>query len=500
MDLIEESDISIDDDDDDDIHQILNEPDVIKTTSESSLDSKYLRSKSKLKYSKTYEKFIEWKTKQQNSIINEDLMIKYLIEMSSIIKPSSLYARYSMLKTMIKIKNNIDIDNYKKLKPFLKNQSCGFKSQKAATFTSNDVEKFLNEAPDNKYLIPKVALIFGICGGCNRDELSYLTIDDIDDDGTMILVKVGKPKDSQYRKFTITDNKFYNIYKKYAILRPINSRSNRFFLKFKQGVCTEQVIGINKIGCMPKQIALFLKLKNSDSFTGHSFKRTSEKLQNNTCYLLTLEKLKNINSRIAENAVDESIHFRRKICGLITESITLKPTFPNHNNDDDKFTSNCIVNKNNNNDDKILKNNVPGTSKNNEIFGLKKYPGPSKINNTNNLKTIKVIKTISVPLSKFPSLSKKNMINKNNDNMIIQIKSENNLNHNNDENKITTPIEFEKIKKENENHDYSVVIFPESNMEIIEPLGNNDDDDFNDRYNSDNNKEEIDPLDGLGLS
>lgn len=201
----------------------------------------------------------------------------------------------------------------------------------------------------------------------------------------MILVKIGKPKDLQYRKFTVTDNNFYNIYKKYANLRPINAKTNRFFLKHNNGVYTQKVIGINKFGCMPKQIALFLKLKNSDSFTGHSFKRTSEKLPNNTCYSSTLEKLKNIDPRTTENAV-ESIHFRRKICGLITKSITLKPTFPNHNNDDEFASLNCSINNNtnnNNNDgDKMLKNNLPGTSKNNEVLEVKKYSEPSKINNT----------------------------------------------------------------------------------------------------------------------
>lgn len=69
---------------------------------------------------------------------------------------------------------------------------------------------------------------------------------------------------------------------------------------------------------------------------------------------------------------------------------------------------------------------------------------------------------------------------------------ENNLNHDNDENEKITQIEFEKIKQESENHDYSVVLFPENNMEVVESLN-----DCNDNNNSNNNQEETDPL---GLS
>ena len=41
------------------------------------------------------------------------------------------------------------------------------------------MERFLNEAPDETYLMMKVIMIIEIAGACRRDELTNLTIDDI---------------------------------------------------------------------------------------------------------------------------------------------------------------------------------------------------------------------------------------------------------------------------------------------------------------------------------
>lgn len=55
-------------------------------------------------------------------------------------------------------KNNINIDEYAKLKSLLKRKSGGFKSKKSRVFSAKNVEDFLNTAPDNQYLATKVNL------------------------------------------------------------------------------------------------------------------------------------------------------------------------------------------------------------------------------------------------------------------------------------------------------------------------------------------------------
>lgn len=61
-----------------------------------------------------------------------------------------------MLKSMINLNENVDINSYKKLKSFLKLQGVGYHSKKAQTFTPENVQQFCNEASDDKFLATKI--------------------------------------------------------------------------------------------------------------------------------------------------------------------------------------------------------------------------------------------------------------------------------------------------------------------------------------------------------
>ncbi|KAJ4429876.1 hypothetical protein ANN_22080 [Periplaneta americana] len=66
-----------------------------------------------------------------------------------------------------------------------------------------------------------------------------------------------------------------------ASLVPDKSRA-RFFHRFSNGKCTNQVVGMNTIGRVPSNIAKFSNLNDPDSYTGHAFGRTSATLLANT--------------------------------------------------------------------------------------------------------------------------------------------------------------------------------------------------------------------------
>ena len=53
-----------------------------------------------------------------------------------------------------------------------------------------DVENFILIAPDNIYLMIKVATIFGIAGACRREELIKITTDDLEDKGNILIVTI----------------------------------------------------------------------------------------------------------------------------------------------------------------------------------------------------------------------------------------------------------------------------------------------------------------------
>jgi hypothetical protein len=108
----------------------------------------------------TYSRFEEWRSKQKVNCINEKVMLAYFLEKSKIVKPSTLWSVYSMLRTMISIDKNVDLSKYTNLIAFLKRQSEGYRAKKSKSFSKENIEKFLTTANDEDYLMQKVRVFF----------------------------------------------------------------------------------------------------------------------------------------------------------------------------------------------------------------------------------------------------------------------------------------------------------------------------------------------------
>ncbi|XP_044009448.1 uncharacterized protein LOC122853196 [Aphidius gifuensis] len=236
-----------------------------------------LSERSKERYAIIYNALIEWKNKKNIKELDEKLLLNYFHELSKKIKPPTLKSHYFMLKKTIQLNDGIDIGCYKLLNCYLRKKSDGYFSTRSKIFTSKEIEHFLNDAPDKFYLAVKVAFIFGFIGACRCKELYNMTIDDLKDDGSLLIVTIRPEANRKQRIFTV-EGEFYNIYKKYILLRPNDIQTNRLFIKLKNGKCINIVIGKNNFGRMPKEIAKYLNLPNLDLYTGSSFRRTSAKL------------------------------------------------------------------------------------------------------------------------------------------------------------------------------------------------------------------------------
>ncbi|KAJ0169185.1 hypothetical protein K1T71_015312 [Dendrolimus kikuchii] len=196
---------------------------------------------SKEKYLLAYQNFIKWQNSKNTQSFSENVFMAYFKELSSKYKPSSLWCLYSMLKSTVRTKNG-------------------------------------------------VALIFGVTGACRIQELTNVTVKNIENHGQMLLVKIPITKNKIPRSFTI-HGPFYEIVKKYESLRSPKAKTDRFFLNYQNGKCTCQPIGINKFGSMPKDIAKFLGLADAESYTGHNFRRTSATLLvNSGADIMTLKR------------------------------------------------------------------------------------------------------------------------------------------------------------------------------------------------------------------
>ncbi|XP_071057093.1 uncharacterized protein [Onthophagus taurus] len=250
--------------------------DIAKKVIENSL----LPSKSTKIYNGAYNKFLTWCNKKNIKDYSENTLLVYFYELvtESKWKCSTLWSQYSMLRTVLNINYNVDISKYMKLRAFLKKQNEGYRAKKSKVFTKEQFDKFLDEAPNDKYLGLKVVLIIGISGACRCDELVNLTLNDVESLGSVIRVTIPDSKTNKSRSFTIIGDKYINLYQKYVALRPQDFESRRFFFKYLNGKCCRMVMGIHVIGKIPLKVATYLNLPQPNEYTGHSLRRTSATL------------------------------------------------------------------------------------------------------------------------------------------------------------------------------------------------------------------------------
>ena len=140
-----------------------------------------------------------------------------------------------------------------------------------------------------------------------------LTINDITDTGSVVIIMIEDSKTHSQRTFVISNPSRIALYRKYYGLRPAHCTNPKFFIKYANGKCANQVIGINKIRNTPKEIATYLKLPEAERYTGHCFRRSSATLlANSGADFVTLKRHGGWrSSTVAEGYIAESIE--RKI-------------------------------------------------------------------------------------------------------------------------------------------------------------------------------------------
>lgn len=125
---------------------------------------------SKPKYEKVYEEFQKWNKLKGGTPVTQNILMKYFTDLAERTKPSTLWAYYSMIKATLRSNDNIDITSWSKLLDFLKRKNVGYKPTRATTFTEQQLETFMNEAPDEQWLDAKVRIEeYRICSAMTFD-------------------------------------------------------------------------------------------------------------------------------------------------------------------------------------------------------------------------------------------------------------------------------------------------------------------------------------------
>lgn len=239
--------------------------------------SSVLPAHSERQYNKAYDTFKSWQEQSHMEDISESVLLAYFTSLSLKMKPSSLWAIYSMLRRTIYLNDKVDICSYTILRAYLKTQNVGYKPQVYRVLSANHIKEFLASAPDFIYLFTKVGVIFGIMGDCRREEFLKIENNHVTDVNTALIVNIPNTRTNTGRQFVVGDD-YYQICKKYMALRPAKATCTRFFLNYQKGKCTQQPVGINKFGHLPRVVAEFLKLPEPQLYTGNSLRKTSETL------------------------------------------------------------------------------------------------------------------------------------------------------------------------------------------------------------------------------
>lgn len=105
----------------------------------------------------------------------------------------------------------------------------------------------------------------------------------------------------------------------YIALRPAAAKDRRLFYAYRNGKCINQVVGKNQFYKVPETVANFLQLKKGNSYTGHSFRRSSATLLvESGGDLMTLKKHGGWkSSTVAEGYVDQSVAHRTEIANKV---------------------------------------------------------------------------------------------------------------------------------------------------------------------------------------
>lgn len=124
-----------------------------------SIGDKLLPQKSKEAYRKEYKTFLNWCSQKNVEIVTENVMIAYFEIMGQSKKSSTVWRSYSILRTMLNIEQNTDISKFNKLIILLKRLSQGYVPKKSRILQFSDIQRFINESLDEKYLAIKVSLL-----------------------------------------------------------------------------------------------------------------------------------------------------------------------------------------------------------------------------------------------------------------------------------------------------------------------------------------------------
>ncbi|PSN40214.1 hypothetical protein C0J52_17646 [Blattella germanica] len=122
---------------------------------------------------------------------------------SKVFAASSLWCTYSKLKTILRVREKVDVSSFTNVVSFLKKMSVRHVPRKSNVLSRSQIDEFLLNVPDDVFLLIKVVTAFGVFGAYRRQELHDLCFNDVKVEGSVLVVRIAQTKNYKPRTFTI---------------------------------------------------------------------------------------------------------------------------------------------------------------------------------------------------------------------------------------------------------------------------------------------------------
>lgn len=129
-------------------------PEIMEAANSASMN--LLPAKSREKYENAYKRLMDFRQSKKTESFSENVVLAYFAELATTLKSSTLWSHYSMLRSTLLVKENVNLASYKKLNAFLKRKSDAYQPKKSRILTKEQVDQFIVEAPDASFLTTKV--------------------------------------------------------------------------------------------------------------------------------------------------------------------------------------------------------------------------------------------------------------------------------------------------------------------------------------------------------
>jgi hypothetical protein len=129
-------------------------PESVRQVAEE-LNSELLPEKSKERYIGQFNHFKQWCAKKLITTYSESVLLNYFKELVDNDR-KSLWAIYSMLKSCLRVYENVEISKYVKLIAYIKIKTKYHQPKKSKIFEDEEIARFLTTACDNQFLLMKV--------------------------------------------------------------------------------------------------------------------------------------------------------------------------------------------------------------------------------------------------------------------------------------------------------------------------------------------------------